>query len=69
MAARRVIERVRESVTHLSDHPDLGRPGRVPGTRELIIPGMPFIIPYRLRDEVIEILTILHAARRWPEGF
>ena len=49
----------------------MGREGRVPGTRELIIPGTPLIVPYRLHDQDgrVEILTVLHAARRWPEWF
>jgi len=66
LAAQRMLERVRDAVTSLAAHPDLGRQGRVPGTRELIVAGTPFIIPYRVRED-IEILSVLHAARRWPE--
>lgn len=69
MAARRVVERIQEAVEHLASQPSLGRQGRVPGTRELIVPGTPFIIPYRLKEETIEILDVLHAARRWPPAF
>ena len=49
--------------------PEMGRPGRVPGTRELVIPRTPFIVPYRLQDNTIQILRVLHGARRWPEQF
>jgi addiction module RelE/StbE family toxin len=49
--------------------PEMGRPGRVPGTRELVIPRTPFIVPYRLHDNTIQILRVLHGARRWPEQF
>jgi addiction module RelE/StbE family toxin len=66
-AARHVMERVQTSVDHLSLQPELGRVGRVPGTRELIVSGTPFIVPYRILEETVEILTVLHAARRWPE--
>ena len=47
----------------------MGRPGRIPGTRELVIPKTPFIVPYRLQRNVIQILRVYHGARRWPENF
>ena len=47
----------------------MGRPGRVPGTRELVIPGTPYIVPYRVQGEAIQILRVYHSARRWPESF
>ena len=53
----------------LSDNPQMGRPGRVPGTRELVIPKTPFIVPYRLQRNVIQILRVYHGARRWAESF
>ena len=51
----------------LSQNPQLGHPGRVPGTRELVIPKTPFVVPYRVRDTVVEILRVYHHARRWPK--
>ena len=69
MAARRVVQRIQVAVEHLASQPLIGRQGRVPGTRELIVQGTPFIIPYRVREETIEILDVLHAARRWPLAF
>lgn len=65
-AANRVVERLREATERLARYPDSGRPGRVAGTRELIAPGLPFILPYRVRQKRIEILRVLHASRRWP---
>jgi toxin ParE1/3/4 len=69
-AARRVCQHILQNVEHLlSRHPEMGRPGRVSGTRELMIPGTPFIVPYRLRDRTIQILRVFHSARRWPDRF
>jgi toxin ParE1/3/4 len=68
-AAQRIVGRVEEAVARLADHPSIGQAGRVAGTRELILSGTPFIVPYRVRDGSLEILTVLHAARKWPEEF
>jgi toxin ParE1/3/4 len=53
----------------LADNPQMGRPGRVPGTRELVIPNTPYIVPYRLDGKTIQILRVYHATRRWPDRF
>ena len=53
----------------LPNTPQMGCPGRVPGTRELVIPKTPFVVPYRLQRNVIQILRVYHGARRWPESF
>jgi toxin ParE1/3/4 len=69
-AAQRVALHIIHNVeTLLPKHPDMGRPGRVPGTRELVIPGTPFIVPYRVQDDTVHILRVYHSARRWPESF
>ena len=47
----------------------MGRTGRLAGSRELIVPGTSFIVAYRLQGQVVELLGVLHAARRWPETF
>lgn len=65
-AARRTVARIAAAAERLADHPALGRPGRVAGTRELVVPGAPFIIPYRVTEGVVEILRVLHTSRRWP---
>ena len=46
-----------------------GREGRVAGTRELTIPGTPFVVAYRIEKNGMRILAVLHAAREWPEEF
>jgi toxin ParE1/3/4 len=51
----------------LPPNPQLGHPGRVPGTRELIIPKTPFVVPYRVSNTMLEILRVYHHARRWPK--
>jgi toxin ParE1/3/4 len=66
-AAQRVAEHIVRSVELLSDNPQRGRPGRVPGTRELVVSRTPFIVPYRVRGSTLQILRVYHAARRWPE--
>jgi addiction module RelE/StbE family toxin len=68
-AARAVLERIRSRITDLRDAPHLGRPGRVPGTRELVISGASYIVPYQVSGEQLQILRVYHGARQWPEGF
>ena len=65
-ATAKTAERILDAAERLTAFPASGRPGRVPHTRELVVPGTPFILPYRVRGEVIEILGVLHAARKWP---
>jgi toxin ParE1/3/4 len=68
-AAARVVQRITASVDGLAIHPALGRAGRVAGTRELVISGTPYLVPYRVRGGTVEILRIFHGARRWPAKF
>ena len=65
-AAREMVGRVHAAVEHLRDHPELGRVGRVPGTRELIVAGTPYIVPYRVRGGAVEVLRLFHGAQRGP---
>jgi len=53
----------------LARHPMAGRKGRIAGTRELVIPGTPFIVGYRIEKKEVWILAVMHAARKWPEEF
>jgi toxin ParE1/3/4 len=69
MAAHRIVAQVALSVEQLLSHPAMGRPGRVPGTRELVVSRTPYIVPYRVRGQEIEILRVFHAARSWPDAF
>lgn len=68
-AADTAIERILTGVEALVHHPHMGRRGRVPRTRELVITGTPFVVGYRVRKDRIEILAVLHGARRWPDRF
>ena len=68
-AARRIVRRIQDAVADLDAHPWMGRAGRVAGTRELVVAGTPFLIPYRVREETLEILSVIHAARKWPDEF
>ncbi|MFE0754988.1 type II toxin-antitoxin system RelE/ParE family toxin [Inquilinus sp. NPDC058860] len=51
---------------HLAEHPHIGRPGRLRGTRELVIVDTPYVIAYRIEARVVVILRLLHGAQRWP---
>ncbi len=66
-AAAQVLRIVDVVETILVSNPALGRPGRVPGTRELVIDGSPYIVAYRVRGETLQVLRVLHGARRWPD--
>lgn len=68
-AAQEVAQRIWNATRQLADHPGLGRPGRVAGTRELIILDLPYIAPYIVRNNRVVILRILHGAMKWPQGF
>lgn len=67
LAARLVVKRVLDAVAQLEQQPGLGRPGRVPGTRELIVANTRYIVPYRVRGETVEILRVFHTSRRRPD--
>ena len=66
-AAAKVAETILRHVAGLSDFPGQGRPGRVPHTRELIIRGTPFLVVYSVANETVQIVTVLHTARKWPQ--
>ena len=68
-AATEVIDRIDSSLEALLVFPKMGRPGRVLGTRELVIPKTPFILPYRIQPQQIEILAVIHGARAWNDRF
>ena len=66
-AARLVVERVLSAVGQLVEQPGLGRPGRVPGTRELVVRKTRYLVPYRVKRDVIEILRVFHTSRGLPQ--
>lgn len=65
-AARMVVQRIVLAVDDLGEHPGIGRPGRVPGTRELVVPRPRYVVPYRVRGGAVEILRVFHTSRRPP---
>jgi toxin ParE1/3/4 len=65
-AAKQIHEAILSAVGCLADFPHLGRAGGVSGTRELVVPGTPFVVAYAASDGDIDIIAILHGARKWP---
>ena len=69
VAAMEQGDKIESQVAGLLDNHLLGRPGRVKGTRELVIARTSYIVAYRVKKGAIQILRVLHGARLWPEGF
>lgn len=69
-AAQRVVLHIIGSIERLlSGQSHMGRPGRVPGTRELVVPRTPYIVPYRIRNNRLQVLRVYHGARKWLDKF
>ncbi|MFK5985727.1 MAG: type II toxin-antitoxin system RelE/ParE family toxin [Pseudomonadota bacterium] len=66
LAARNTVYKIKSTVDLLANNPSLGRPGRIHGTRELVIDKLPYIIPYRVHNNKIEILLVFHTSRKPP---
>jgi len=66
-AAIEIDDRIREAVERLAEFPESGRPGRIDGTRELVISRAPYIVAYRIAGNAIRVLRVIHGAREWPE--
>jgi toxin ParE1/3/4 len=66
-AAARTATTLLAAADRLAELPNVGRPGRVSGTRELVVPGTRFVIPYRVRGERLEIIAVFHGRQRWPK--
>jgi toxin ParE1/3/4 len=66
-AAAAIDERIRSRVAGLAKFAEMGRAGRIVGTRELVISGTPYIAAYSVDGETVRILRVLHGARQWPE--
>lgn len=64
-----VAKRILKAVDVLQSHPEMGRPGRVVGTRELVVPDTPYVIPYRVRRERLELIAVFHGRQKWPISF
>lgn len=67
-SAARVVARIVSSVDRLSEQPAMGRPGRIAQTRELVLADIPYIVAYRVKETDVDILTVMHAAQRWPQA-
>lgn len=66
-AAERQVGRVVAAAARLGEFPEAGRPGRRAGTRELVVSRTPYLVPYRVRGELVEVLRVLHGRQRWPD--
>jgi len=61
-----VASRILKAVELLQNHPEIGRTGRVIGTRELVVPETPYVIPYRVRRGRLELVAVFHGRQKWP---
>ena len=61
-----IVGRILKAVDLLQTQPQMGRPGRILGTRELVVPETPYILPYRIRRERLELIAVFHGRRQWP---
>ena len=68
-AASRIVSQIWDSGQLLGQHPNMGRAGRVAGTRELVIQDSKYLIPYRVLNSEVQILRVLHGAMDWPKFF
>jgi addiction module RelE/StbE family toxin len=66
-AATRVAGALLGAVERLAELPHLGRPGRIAGTRELVVPGTRYVVPYRLRGDRLEVIAVFHGRQKWPQ--
>jgi len=68
-AARKVAKKIKDAVNRLSNFPLSGRAGRVPETRELVIPGTSYVAAYIIQSDEVLIAAVLHGRQDWPESF
>ena len=66
-AADDQVGRVLAAVARLVRFPEIGRPGRRSGTRELVVPCTPYVIPYRVRGDRLEVMAVFHSRQKWPK--
>ncbi|MTJ10339.1 MULTISPECIES: type II toxin-antitoxin system RelE/ParE family toxin [unclassified Anabaena] len=65
-SAQELIIKIQNAASQLQNYPFMGKSGRVEGTRELIISNSPYILIYRVKEESVEILRVLHTSKRYP---
>lgn len=68
-AAQEMYAHIRRRVAELAKRPEMGRPGRVFGTRELVIERYPYIVPYRIRGREVQIIRVFHTSQRPPDAW
>ena len=68
-ASTEVAQRIWDASQMLARQPGIGRPGRVVETRELVIPGLPYILPYVEKEGAVIILRVIHTSMKWPRKF
>lgn len=68
-AAADVAQRIWDASQMLAKQPGMGRPGRVTGTRELVISDLPYILPYVEKGGAVIILRVMHTSMKWPRSF
>jgi len=66
-AAIETVLSIIETAEKLIEYPGIGRSGRIEGTRELVISGTPYFLPYRVKEDRIEIMRVMHGAQKWPQ--
>ena len=64
-AAVAVVKRVIEAIENIATFPSIGRAGRVPHTKELVVSGTPLIIVYQVKQGVLYAVRVIHTARKW----
>jgi toxin ParE1/3/4 len=67
VAAAQIVLKIVKAVALLKHQPGIGRPGRIPGTKELVVPETPYIVPYRIMGDTVQVLRVYHTSRKWPE--
>lgn len=67
-AAAKLVNDIHSTIAELvATNPFIGRSGEIAGTRELVVPGTPYVVAYRVGDTAIEVLFVQHGARQWPD--
>jgi len=61
-----VAQRILDAIDLLQTQPEMGRHGRVLGTRELVVPNTSYVIPYRVRRQRLELIAVFHGRQKWP---
>jgi toxin ParE1/3/4 len=65
--AHSVLTRIRRAINRLAPFPQSGRVGRLDGTRELVVSGLPYIAIYEVQDERVVVLRVMHTSQQWPQ--